>query len=138
MSIALPQPWLIRGFLLAAAYNILGMLVFSKGFTNPVLEQQDPALFSWLGQVSIVLWGLAYGAVARNYLQVPHLLLVFFCEKMVYVCAWLLWLSQHSSNLPQLFASSPLSALFFAVYGAGDLLFGLMFLWAFKQARAGA
>lgn len=138
MSTALPQPWLIRGFLFAAAYNIVGMLVFSKGFTNPVLEQQDPALFSWMGQVGIVLWGLAYGSVARSYIQVPYLLLVFFCEKMVYVVAWLLWLNQHGANLPELFASSPLSGLFFAAYGAGDLLFGLMFLWAFKQARAAA
>ncbi|MBI3229201.1 MAG: hypothetical protein HYZ45_03165 [Burkholderiales bacterium] len=125
---------LVRGFLLAAAYNIFGMLIFSQGFSNTLLAQQDPAVFSWLGPASIVLWGVAYGTVARNYLAVPCLCLLFFIEKMIYVFTWLSWLLRHGHTLADLMAQSPTTALFFAVYGAGDLLFGLMFLWA---ARAG-
>lgn len=129
-----PHPMFVRGFLLAAAYNIFGILIFSQGFSNPLLAQQDPAVFSWLGQVSILLWGLAYGAVAQRYLELPHLMLVFFVEKMLYVFTWGCWLSKHGSSLPELFNTSPLTALFFSVYGAGDLLFGLMFLLAARQA----
>jgi len=129
-----PHPMFVRGILLAAAYNIFGILIFSQGFSNPLLAQQDPAVFSWLGQVSILLWGLAYGAVAYRYLEVPSLLVVFFVEKMLYVVTWLCWLNTHASKLPELFNTSPLTALFFAVYGAGDLLFGLMFLLAARHA----
>ena len=48
-----------RGFVLAGAVNVVGMLVVSKLFTNPLLSETDPAVFSWLGQLPIVLWGLA-------------------------------------------------------------------------------
>ena len=38
-----------RGFVLAGAVNIFGMLVVSKLFTNSLLNSTDPAVFSWLG-----------------------------------------------------------------------------------------
>ena len=128
-----PNPLLVRGFLVAAAYNIFGILIFSQGFSNPLLAQLDPAVFSWLGQVSILLWGLAYAATARNYLLVPYLCMLFFFEKMLYVVTWACWLSNNATQLPQLFSTSPLNALFFSVYGAGDLVFGLLFLYAARQ-----
>ncbi len=128
-----PNPLLVRGFLAAAAYNIFGILISSQGFSNPLLAQQDLAVFSWLGQVSILLWGLAYAATARNYLAMPHLCLVFFVEKMLYVVTWACWLVKNATHLPQLFGDSPLTALFFSVYGAGDLVFGLLFLYSARQ-----
>lgn len=54
-----PHPLITKGLVLAAAYNIVGMTVFSKFFTNDLLASVDPAVFSWLGQVAIVLWGFA-------------------------------------------------------------------------------
>ena len=128
------------GFLCAAAYNIFGMLAVSKFFTNPLLADNDPAVYSWLGQVAVVLWGFAYLAAARSYRNVPFLLLVFFVEKMVYVVAWLTWLSNKGHTLPQIAATSPITAGFFSSYGAGDGLFGLFFgviyIWVLKEGRA--
>ena len=128
------------GFLAAAAVNILGMLAVSKLFTNPLLAANDPAVFSWLGQIAVVLWGFAYLAVARCYHRIPFLLFVFFIEKMVYVVAWLLWLSNKGHTLPQIAATSSMTAGFFTAYGASDALFGLffgvMFIKALKDSRA--
>lgn len=127
-----------RGFLLAGAVNVFGMLVVSKLFTNSLLNTIDPAVFSWLGQVSIVLWGLAYWAVAHSYRNVPYLILVFFMEKMVYAAIWLLWLLQNGHSLKSIASESVMTAIFFGIYGAGDFAFGLFFaLVALKVLRGG-
>ena len=129
------------GFLAAAAVNILGMLAVSKLFTNPLLAANDPAVFSWLGQIAVVLWGFAYLAVAHCYHRIPFLLFVFFIEKMVYVAAWFIWLSNKGQTLPQIATKSPVTAGFFTAYGASDALFGLFFavmcMKVLKKSRAG-
>jgi hypothetical protein len=125
-----------KGFWFAGAFNVLGVLVFSKLFTNTLLSSLDPVVFSWLGLVSIMLWGFAYCSVAKSYPFVPYLLLVFFVEKMVYTVAWLKWLAKNGSTLPALFSESPLTAAFYSIYGAGDFAFGVFFLWvAIKGLR---
>lgn len=118
-----------NGFRLACAFNVAGALIASKCFTNSLLSSLDPAVFSRLGLVSILLWGLAYGSVARSYRSVPLLVWVFFAEKMLYTMMWLRWLAKHGSTLPSLFSESPLTAATYATYGAGDFAFGLFFLW---------
>lgn len=130
-----PRRAMTYGLWLAAAYNIVGMLAFSQGFTNPLLHSTDPAVFSWLGQVSIILWGLAYASAARTYHTIPGLLWVFCLEKIVYGVAWLMWLNHQGHTLPQLADTAPFTALFFASYGAGDWLFAGFFAWAGWQVR---
>ena len=121
------------GFVMAGAFNVFGMLVVSKLFTNPLLNATDPAVFSWLGQLAVVLWGLAYWAVARSYRHVPYLVLVFCIEKMVYAATWLVWILQSGHSLSSIASESFLTASFFGAYGAGDFAFGLFFGWvAFK------
>ena len=124
-----PKSIITKGFWLAAAFNVIGVLVFSKFFTNSLLSSLDPIVFSWLGLISIMLWGFAYWSVAKSYQFVPHLLLVFFVEKMIYTMTWVMWLNKNGSTLPSLFSESPLTATFFSIYGAGDFAFGLFFLW---------
>jgi hypothetical protein len=124
-----------KGFWLAGAYNILGVLLFSKLFTNSLLTSLDPAVFSWLGLVAVMLWGCAYCSVARSYASVPSLLLVFVVEKTIYTTTWLMWLAKHGNTLPKLFSESPLTATFYTVYGAGDFAFGLFFLWVALTCR---
>ncbi len=127
-----------RGFVLAGAVNVFGMLVVSKLFTNSLLNATDPAVFSWLGQVAIVLWGLAYWAVAQAFRSVPYLVIVFFIEKMVYTVCWLLWLVQQGHTLTRIASESLMTAVFFGMYGAGDLAFGLFFGWvALKVLKKG-
>ncbi len=89
-----------KGFWLAGAFNVIGVLVFSKIFTNDLLSSLDPVVFSWLGLVAIMLWGFAYCSVARSYQFVPYLLLVFFVEKMIYTMTWVKWLTKNGSTLP--------------------------------------
>ncbi len=125
-----------NGFRAASAYNILGVLAFSKFFTNSLLTSLDPAVFSWLGLVAVILWGCAYGAVARSYYAVPCLLWVFVVEKMIYTGTWVSWLIKHGGTLPRLFSESPLTAAFYASYGAGDFAFGVFFLWVIIRLRA--
>ena len=127
-----------RGFVLAGAVNVFGMLVVSKLFTNSLLSSTDPAVFSWLGQVAIVLWGLAYWAVAKPFRHVPYLVMVFCIEKMVYTVCWILWLVHNGHLLTTIAAESPMTAMFFGMYGAGDLAFGLFFGWvALKGLNGG-
>lgn len=120
---------IVIGFILAGAYNILGMLTVSKLFTNELLSAHDPAVFSWLGQIAIVLWGLAYLSVASAYRHAPYLVAVFCAEKIVYTGAWILWLLESGQALPEIASISPLTASFFATYGAGDLAFAIFFGW---------
>jgi hypothetical protein len=125
------------GFLLAGAWNVVGILLFSRFFTNRLLATVDPVVFSWLGQVSIVLWGLAYCSVAKSYHCVPWLLIVFFVEKMIYGGTWLKWLIEKGKTLPKIASESFLTAAFYSIYGAGDLIFGFFFGWvALRTMRA--
>jgi hypothetical protein len=128
------EPMITVGFLLAGAWNVLGMLSFSKFFTNRLLASLDPAVFSWLGQIAVVLWGLAYWSVAKSYPYVPWLLVVFFVEKMIYAGRWLIWLIAHRKTLPKIAHESLLTAMFYAIYGAGDLAFGFLFGWLALRA----
>ena len=131
-----PDSSITKGFWLAGVYNVAGILIFSKFFTNSLLSSLDPAAFSWLGLISISLWGLAYCSVAKSYQSVPYLVLVFFVEKMLYTVTWLKWLSKNWSTLPSLFSESPLTATAYSIYGAGDFVFGVFFLWvAIKALR---
>lgn len=134
-SIDKASSWVRRGFLAAGAVNILGILLFSKAFTNPVIAAWDPLVFSTFGQGAVILWGLAYIAVARSYRDVKWLVAVFCLEKLVYGGAWLVWIARHGSRLPEVFESSRLAGTFFTIYGPNDLLFALFFGWVFFTVR---
>lgn len=123
------NPIVTRGFQLAAAFNVIGVLVFSRFFTNTLLSSLDPTVMSRAGLGAIVLWGLAYASISRCYRSVPYLVLVFCVEKLYYTAAWLIWLSKKGDTLPALFSESPLTAMFYSIYGAGDFAFALFFLW---------
>lgn len=121
---------LIRyGFILAGLYNLGGILIFSAGFTNERLAQWYPEVFSLTGQIGILLWGVAYLSVAHCYERVPLLTAVFALEKLLYTLTWVYWLSAHGAQLPELAQDSPITAVFFAVYGLGDLLSCVFFNW---------
>jgi len=131
VSTSLHQPTL--GFRLAAATNIVGVLVFSWGLTNERLTELSPIVFSRFGLISIMLWGMAYWAVASSYLAVPFLVAVFAIEKLIYVITWVIWIEEHGGELPSLFAEAPLTATFFSIYGLIDLAFGLFFAFTAMQ-----
>ena len=129
------------GFYAAALTNIVGVLIVSRAYSNELLGALSPSVFSTFGVVCIQLWGLAYLAVSRRYAQVPQLVLVFALEKAVYVVSWVLWMQQHSAQLPRLWVESSHTAMFYTTYGVIDLTFGVFFAvvalkyWRTTQAQ---
>ena len=121
------------GFYLAATYNLC-IIVFSRGFSES-LGEVDP-LFSSSGCVGILLWGAAYFALARRYSVAPAMALVFALEKAFYGLHWLGWMSDHASELTAMMQSDPLTGLFYAIYGAGDLGFMVFFGWVVWTYRS--
>ena len=126
-SEAINKTGIQKGFLLAMAYN-LQILIFSKGFSNN-LGDIDP-LFDSAGCVCIFLWGLAYGSVADRYYLVPAANAVFALEKLFFGHRWMVWILDNHKRLPIMLETDSLTGLFFAVYGIGDLLSMILFVYA--------
>ncbi|KAK3281522.1 hypothetical protein CYMTET_10689 [Cymbomonas tetramitiformis] len=123
---------------LGALFNF-GLLPLNLGFTSWESIASHDEAFSWVGQVSILLWGGAYFA-ARNLKSgdaASDLFLLFAFEKLLYVVNFVSWHSTH--NVRALWSKAfdtaqvdlHMSALFYTVYGVGDLIFCLLFasLW---------
>lgn len=121
------------GFWAAAVFNIAGMLVFTRAFTNDALFEADPLMFSQPGCVLVIVWGLAYAAQSRSWRQAPAISAVLSLEKFIYAAWWLYWLSTH--DLTPVFERYAMAGAFYALYGAGDASFGVFFAMAALRAR---
>lgn len=121
---------LIRNGLIAAGLmNILGVLLFSRAFTNLAINSADPVVMSNFGLLMIVVWGLAYLGAATITSSIKWLAGAFALEKLVYVVVWVKWLSEN--NLAQLYSKDFFAGAFFSIYGANDLIFMMFFAWVF-------
>ncbi|GMQ48536.1 hypothetical protein [Vibrio sp. 10N] len=117
------------GFIAAAAMNIGGVLVFSRGFNNPVINEFDPVVMSNFGLLMIVVWGLAYLGAASISSGVKWLAGAFAIEKLVYVCVWLQWFLGNS--LSAVYEQDLFAGIFYSIYGLNDFVFMLFFAWVF-------
>nr|WP_137676776.1 hypothetical protein [Parerythrobacter lutipelagi] len=122
-----------RGFVLAGLSNILGVLICSRVFTNDVMMETQPVVMGLFGLVCIVLWGLAYIAVSRNYAQVRWLIAVFVIEKLAYVAAWTSFIT--SQSLTAVYEQDAFAGVFYTIYGANDFVFMLFFAFVFWKSR---
>ena len=95
----------------------------------------SPEVFSKFGLVAILLWGLAYLAVSESWAQQRKLALVFALEKTVYVISWIYWLYHHFQEIPQILEQTPLTGLFYLVYGPNDFIFLIVFMMAFLHGK---
>lgn len=135
---------LYKGFLLNGAVNIVGLLVFNKGFTNQLLTTTYPEIFSTEGMLGIMLWGAAYLAAAPSLRPArerqPYTYGVFCAEKALYTATHVLWCQRQQDGvvnaLNGLLAQDPVTALFFAAYGINDLLGAAIFGLATRKAFA--
>ena len=116
-------------FVMAGLSNVLGVLLLSKGFTNQVMMDAQPEVMGYFGLIAIVLWGLAYIAVSKNYEAVPWLIAVFVVEKLVYVIVYLQWFT--SNSIAVVYEQDALAGVFYSIYGLNDFLFMLFFGWVF-------
>lgn len=123
-----------KGFLIAGLSNILGVVICSKVFTNDVMLATQPDVMGYFGLISIILWGLAYISVSKSYKQVPWLVGVFVIEKLVYVIAWLAFIT--SNSLSAIYEQDVLAGAFYTIYGVNDFIFMLFFSFIFlKRGR---
>ena len=118
-----------NGFIAAGVMNIGGVLLFSRAFTNDAIAEADPVVMSNFGLLMIAVWGLAYLGAAMASTGIKWLAGAFAIEKLVYVVAWLLWLS--NNNLMALYSKDLFAGIFFSIYGLNDLVFMLFFAWVF-------
>jgi len=118
-----------KGFIAAALANILGVLVFSRGFTNVAINNADPVVMSNFGLLIIIVWGLAYLGASTIPSSLKWLAGAFTLEKLVYVISWLRWLAEHS--LASVYSTDFFAGIFFSIYGLNDFVFMLFFAWVF-------
>ena len=124
-----------KGLIIAGLFNILGVLAFTKGFQDLTLGNYFPELFSAWGLGGIILWGFAYLSLSSTYRAAPAILLVFAIEKFFYFGSWVWWQWNHFARLPEIWSEHPQAAVFYSVYGPGDLAFGMFFLSLFFVAK---
>lgn len=117
-----------KGFVIAGLMNMT-VLVFSRFFTNSFIPESDPEVMSNFGLLIIVVWGLAYISVAKNYHSVKWLIGVFAVEKIIYGYIWIKWML--NNNVLDVFAKDKMAGIFYAIYGVNDWVFFIFFLLVF-------
>ncbi|HMV42330.1 MAG TPA: hypothetical protein PK079_10330 [Leptospiraceae bacterium] len=121
------------GFIAAGFTNIAGVLLFSKFFTNPFMNEASPVVMSNFGLLMIIVWGFAYISVSTAYQNVPWLVLLFTVEKLIYTISWILWFKQNDLTFP--YTKDLFAGLFYTLYGFNDFLSMLFFGWVFWISR---
>jgi hypothetical protein len=124
-----------NGLIAAGLMNIGGVLLFSRLFNNPAINNADPAVMSNFGLLMIVVWGLAYLGAATIRSEIRWLAGAFALEKLAYVVAWIVWLSGNS--LAQLYSDDLFAGVFYSIYGLNDFVFMLLFIWIFLARHSG-
>ena len=115
-----------KGFIIAGLMNC-SVLVFSRLFTNSTIPAYDPEVMSNFGLLMIVIWGLAYASVAKNFYNLKWLVAVFAIEKIIYGVVWIHWMLNHSVS--EVYGQDIMAGIFYAIYGINDWVFFVFFLW---------
>jgi hypothetical protein len=119
---------LSKGFILAGLANT-SVLFFSRLFTNTTIPEIDPNVMSNFGLLMILIWGLAYISVAKDFYKVKWLVAVFAIEKLIYGCVWLFWMLNNS--ITAVYDKDVMAGMFYSVYGINDWLFFVFFSFVF-------
>ncbi|MFK7797597.1 MAG: hypothetical protein AB8E82_09095 [Aureispira sp.] len=114
-----------KGMYLSGIANIGGALIFSKFFTNTVLNEADPVVMSNFGLLMIVVWGLVFLAMAAQWEQLKWLIAAFAIEKFIYGFVWIKWLL--NNDLSAVYEADKMAGIFYTIYGANDWLFFLFY-----------
>ena len=122
-----------KGIYLSGIMNIGGVLVFSRFFTNKVINEADPVTMSNFGLVMIVVWGLVYIAIAGKWEQLKWVIGVFFIEKIIYALTWSKWIM--TNDLSSVYKEDTMAGIFYTIYGLNDWFFCIFYLLVFIYLR---
>ncbi len=122
---------IVKGFIVAGLMNIFGILIFTRLFNNPVIQEFDGQAMSTFGLLMIVIWGLAYISVSKSYYKVKWLIGVFVIEKFIYAMHWTNWII--NNNLNDVLSKDKMAGIFYSIYGINDWMFFIFFLLVFIQ-----
>lgn len=117
-----------QGFIISGIMN-LTVLIFSRFFTNSTIPEFDPVVMSNFGLLIIVLWGLAYMSVAKNFHKVKWLVGVFVVGKFIYGYVWIKWIL--NNNISDVYKKDTMAGIFYSIYGINDWIFFVFFLLVF-------
>ena len=117
-----------QGFIVSGLMN-LTVLIFSRFFTNSTIPEFDPVVMSNFGLLIIVLWGLAYMSVAKNFHKVKWLVGVFVVGKFIYGYVWIKWIL--NNNISDVYKKDTMAGIFYSIYGINDWIFFVFFLLVF-------
>ena len=117
-----------KGFIISGLMNA-SVLIFSRFFTNTAIPEFDPTVMSNFGLLMILIWGLAYISVAKNFQSVIWLIGVFAIEKFIYGCIWVNWILNNS--ISEVYDKDIMAGMFYSIYGINDWIFFLFFLFVF-------
>ncbi|AQS92557.1 hypothetical protein BXQ17_00085 [Polaribacter sp. BM10] len=120
-----------KGFILAGCTNIVAVLILSRLFTNETINKYDTTVMSNFGLLMIIVWGVAYLSVSKNYYKVKWLIAVFAIEKLIYSIIWIQW--RLSNNVTPIFEEDKMAGIFYAIYGINDILFFVFFSYVFAK-----
>ena len=129
----MPHNIIKRMFIIAGLSNILGVLICSKFLTNQFMMEVQPSVMGFFGLINILLWGLAYIAVCKDYSKVRFLIAIFVIEKLIYVIAWLKIISTQS--ILSLYDNDILTGIFYTIYGLNDFIFMIFFSYVLVITR---
>ena len=114
---------------LSGIINIGGALVFSRFFSNKVINESDPVVMSNFGLLMIVLWGFIFIAMASKWEHLKWMIGVFVIEKFIYGFIWTKWLMNNS--LSNVYEQDTMAGIFYTIYGANDWFFCIFYLIVF-------
>ncbi|WP_055445821.1 hypothetical protein [Lacinutrix mariniflava] len=117
-----------KGFIISGLMNA-SVLIFSRLFSNDTIPEFDPIVMSNFGLLMILIWGLAYIAIAQNYEKVKWLVAVFAIEKLVYGCIWVNWIL--NNNVLDVYEKDVMAGVFYSIYGINDWVFFIFFILVF-------
>jgi len=129
----LKDKYISKGFILAGLMN-MSVLIHSRLFTNATIPKFDPVVMSNFGLLMILIWGLAYMAIAKKYHEVKWLVGVFAIEKLIYGCVWIKWMLNH--NISDVFKEDAMAGIFYSVYGINDWIFLAFFSLVFFRLKS--
>lgn len=119
-----------KGFIISGLMNA-SVLIFSRLFTNSTIPEFDPNVMSNFGLLMILIWGLAYISVAKNYDKVKWLVGIFAIEKFIYGCVWINWIL--NNTISEVYEKDLMAGVFYSIYGINDWVFFIFFILVFLR-----